>query len=303
MAESKFFQITFQHPFLFNEAKDFIHRLGRQFPIDAWGFSNGVGEHTEHEHSHYYIEFSDRHTVPGLYSWIHTREDTSAHVEIAEGNAEQNQDYLEKNAVQWANHTEDSEYSVLYFGEFKNHGQGNRSDLDRLGSQLLNKEINLRYIAQNHPGKFLQFGKRFRDLEATAFEPRKTKPYLIQYFNCNHPWEVQSKVIEDACDDDELRTLNYFWFDGKDWFNYRQQHVCFIDGEQTSYDDIRKINSTYQFFVGPDHMPFNSPVICVIWQDRAMLTGPEDSIFDLRAKTCHVKTFHKIQKPPKPLIK
>lgn len=222
-----------------NNFEAHLEQISHESNIAYLAYAHGKGEHCETDHYHIILEFAPGNpraftTVKALFNPYHPD------IEEARGNHDQSLEYLRKNATETST-------EVVEFGSSREAGRGKRTDLDRLGQQLLDHEINLAYVARNYPGKFIQFGKRFRDLEATATQRSKTKPIIMDYeLKCSFNSGISELL-------DAFETLypdDVFFFDGC-WDTYYGEHHIVLS-DQSDFELLSKLRQGYPLRVGPN---------------------------------------------------
>lgn len=157
------------------------------------------------------------------------------HLEKANGTDEQNKTYCSKNNDFW-------EYG-------KPTRQGQRTDLEKTCTEIINGETNIQTLAKNNPTVFVKYYKGIQELIKTIhpIPPRDFKTEV--HYIWGKPGTGKSKTAKMEADNTSEKT--YYKPRGEWWDGYKQHENVIIDDFYgwIKYDELLKICDRYPYKV------------------------------------------------------
>jgi len=164
-----------------------------------------------------YIEVATKRAMSTIKKMVGAR----AHLEVARGTSKQASDYCKKDGA----FTERGTMSI---------GQGTRTDLDELGTRILNGETP-EAIAQTNPGAYIRYANGLQKL-AMTLDPPTREVRVVVYWGEAGSGKTESAMKVDGGDFFLLsqNTNGTLWFDGYHAQKVSSSLMTTTDGSNTA---------------------------------------------------------------------
>lgn len=125
--------------------------------------SKEMGKEGKTPHFHLYVQFKQKMSKQAVCDKL-----SKAHWEPAKGTPAQNKTYIEKEHIE-------------LFEEGVPCTQGHRQDLDDFADSMVAGELSLTQLAEESPRLYIQYGKRFKELQQQLLNKKEWKKPVISH--------------------------------------------------------------------------------------------------------------------------
>lgn len=168
---------------------------------------------TNRLHRQGYVQLKKDHTLTGVKKIFNSKE---IHLEQQKGTNEQARDYCLKLETAIPN-------TITEKGDFTK-GKGQRKDIKKITTALLNKEMTIPQLIREHPTMYLQYGRSFKNLLGDAIEEKKPNECTDIHIYWGRTRTGKSRKAKTENPDYYDKAPNTKWWDG-----YKGEPCVLID--------------------------------------------------------------------------